>query len=182
MPHRLVSVTSSEAIPDSYHGTPIGDLLRFHNLKDQADEDYVSAQILIGMCMDNRKQLAIPPNFAFIIRSGGVNLRFMEFQVTYALAIGGVKAIALIAHNQCGMVNLMARKDRFIRNLVRDHGWEQETAEEYFMNFAPMFEVGNEIDFIISEAQRLRRKFSTVLITPMMYRVEDNLLYLLREE
>ena len=40
------------------------------------------------MCMDNRKHLHIPDNFAFIIRSGGANLRYSEFKVSYAIAVG----------------------------------------------------------------------------------------------
>jgi carbonic anhydrase len=49
------------------------------------------------------------------------------------------------------------------------------------VNFAPLFEIGNEIDFVLSEAVRLRHKYPKILIAPMLYRVEDNLLYLLRE-
>lgn len=29
--------------------------------------------------------------------------RYSEFQISYAIAIGGVSAIALLAHTQCGM-------------------------------------------------------------------------------
>ncbi len=62
--------------------------------------------------MDNRKQLNIPNNFAYILRTGGGNLRYSEFKISYAIAVGGVKALALIGHNRCGMVNLMnKRKD-----------------------------------------------------------------------
>jgi len=45
-------------------------------------KQYVSAQLLVGMCMDNRKQLKIPENFAYIIRTGGANLRYSEFKVS----------------------------------------------------------------------------------------------------
>lgn len=61
--------------------------------------------------MDNRKHLHIPENFAFIIRSGGANLCYSEFIVSnaiaiaIAIAIGNVKHIALVGHNNCGMVN-----------------------------------------------------------------------------
>ncbi len=155
-------------------------LLEYHNL-DRSFESYSNARLLIGMCMDNRKHLHIPDNFAFIIRSGGANLRYSEFKVSYALAVGDVSCIALVGHNQCGMVNLIARKELFIRGLVERAGWEQKTAEEHFYHFAPMFEIGNEIDFILSEVKRLRHRYPKILVAPLLYRVEDNRLYMIRE-
>jgi carbonic anhydrase len=65
--------------------------------------------------------------------------------------------------------------------LVENAGWYREGAEEHFMHFAPMFEIGNEVDFVSSEAKRLRLRYPKVLIAPMLYRIEDNLLYLIRE-
>jgi carbonic anhydrase len=131
--------------------------------------------------MDNRKHLHIPDNFAFIIRAGGANLRYSEFKVSYAIAVGGVRSIALIGHNQCGMVNLVARKELFIQGLIENAGWEPELAEQHFMNFAPMFEIGNEVDFVLSEAKRLRQRYPKIQVAPLMYKVEDNLLYQVRE-
>ena len=140
-------------------------------------QTYTQAQLLIGMCMDNRKHLHIPDNFAYIIRAGGANLRYSEFKVSYAIAVGGVKCIALIGHNQCGMVNLMSRREAFINGLVERAGWERELAEQHFTNFTPMFEIGNEIDFVQSEAQRLRSRYPKIFVAPLFYKVEDNLLY-----
>jgi carbonic anhydrase len=131
--------------------------------------------------MDNRKHLRIPDNFAFIIRAGGANLRYSEFKVSYAIAVGGVRSIALIGHTQCGMVNLIARKDQFIEGLVNAAGWQLQSAEEHFLHFAPMFEIGNEIDFILSEVQRLRLRYPKIVIAPLLYRVENNRLYLIAE-
>ena len=131
--------------------------------------------------MDHRKHLRIPDNFAYIIRAGGANLRYSEFKVSYAIAVGGVKAIALIGHTQCGMVNLIARRQLFIQGLVDNAGWEKEWAEDHFNHFAPMFEIGNEVDFVLSEAKRLRLRYPKIQVAPLMYQVEDNLLYLIRE-
>ncbi len=138
--------------------------------------------MLIGMCMDNRKHLHIPDNFAFIIRTGGANLRYSEFKVSYAIAVGNVQHIVLIGHNNCGMVNLISRKDEFINGLVDKAGLDREWAEEHFLHFAPMFEIGNEIDFVTSEAKRLRLRYPKVTVAPMIYKVEDNLLYLVNEK
>lgn len=177
---RLISITEPGNIPPAYRHTPIGLLLEYHNL-GRPLEPFTTAQLLIGMCMDNRKRLRIPDNFAYIIRTGGANLRFSDFNVSYALAVGGVAAIALIGHTHCGMVNLIARKDAFIRGLVEKAGWDKERAEEHFMQLAPMFEIGNEVDFILSETKRLRLRYPKIQVGPLMYRVEDSLLYLIAE-
>src|SRR3989337_779867 len=153
--NRLLPITSRDDIPAQYRDNAIGLLLEYHNL-GRPHESYSAAQLLIGMCMDNRKHLRIPDNFAYIIRAGGANLRYSEFKVSYAIAVGGVKSIALIGHTQCGMVNLILKKAAFVQGLVENAGWESESAEDHFNYYAPMFEIGNEVDFVLSEAKRLR--------------------------
>lgn len=179
--NRLIAVNSVDDIFAEYRETPIGLLLEYHNL-NRPYETYDNAQLLIGMCMDNRKHLHIPDNYAFIIRAGGANLRYSEFKVSYAIAVGKVRHIALIGHNNCGMVNLSSRKAQFIDGLAENAGWDREWAEEHFMHFAPMFEIGNEVDFVLSEAKRLRLRYPKIQIAPLMYLVEDNKLYHLREK
>jgi carbonic anhydrase len=180
MMNKLVKIDSLEDIFKEYRETPIGDLLEYHNLNREYSS-YEKAQLLIGMCMDNRKHLHIPDNFAFIIRSGGANLRYSEFKVSYSIAVGQVRHIALIGHNNCGMVNLVARKDAFISGLVENAGWEPIAAEDHFHHYAPMFEIGSEIDFILSEVRRLRLRYPKITVAPMMYLVENNRLYLINE-
>ncbi len=177
---RLVEIKTIGDIFPEYKGTPIGLLLEYHNLNKKLDK-YSQAQLLIGMCMDNRKHLRIPDNFSYIIRAGGANLRYSEFKISYAIAVGGVRYIVLIGHNKCGMVNLIARKEQFIKGLVENAGWEKEWAEEHFMHFAPMFEIGNEIDFVISEAKRLRLRYPKITVAPMLYNVDNSKLHLINE-
>lgn len=179
--HRLLPIVTKADIPARYQDTPVGLLLEYHNL-GRSHDVYASAGLLIGMCMDNRKHLRIPDNFAYIIRAGGANLRYSEFKVSYAIGVGGVRSIALIGHNQCGMVNLIARKDLFVRGLMDAAGWEEQSAEEHFFHYAPMFEIGNEVDFTLSEVKRLRLRYPRILVAPLLYRIEDNLLYLIDEE
>lgn len=178
--NRLVSISKRDDIIPEYRDTPISLLLEYHNLNRSFDQ-YSSAELLIGMCMDNRKHLRIPDNFAYIIRAGGANLRYSEFKVSYAIAIGAVKHIVLIGHNNCGMVNLISKKEQFIQDIVEKAGWDNQLAEEHFMHFAPMFEIGNEIDFVISEAKRLRLRYPKITVAPLYYRIEENRLYTLRE-
>ncbi|MBL7129641.1 MAG: carbonic anhydrase [Ignavibacteria bacterium] len=179
--NQLIDISKTNDIFPEYRETPIGLLLEYHNLNRQLDS-YTKAQLLIGMCMDNRKHLRIPDNFAFIIRTGGANLRYSEFKVSYAIAVGNVEHIALIGHNNCGMVNLVARKEQFINGLVDKAGWERELAEEHFMHFAPMFEIENEIDFVTSETKRLRLRYPKITVAPLLYKVDDNRLYLINEK
>jgi carbonic anhydrase len=176
---RLIPVLKKEDIFPQYQDTPIGRLLEYHNL-ERPLENYNNANLLIGMCMDSRKSLRIPDNFAFILRAGGANLRYSDFKVSYAIAIGGVTSIALIGHTNCGMVNLEARKENFVQGLVDKAGWDREMAEDHFLHFEPMFEIGNEVDFILKEVKRLRRRYPKILVAPMIYKVEDNRLYLLK--
>lgn len=176
----LTSVKSREDIFPQYRDTSVGLLLEYHNL-DREYETYTVAQLLVGMCMDHRKHLHIPDNFSYIIRAGGANLRHSEFKVSYAIAVGGVKNIALIGHNNCGMVNLATKKETFIEGLTKNAGWERERAEEHFNQFAPLFEIGNEVDFIVSETRRLKLRYPKVQVAPLMYNVEDNLLYQIEE-
>jgi carbonic anhydrase len=178
---RIIPIDSYEDIPGPFRNTPVARLLAWHNGFDAEEESVNKAELLIGMCMDNRKRLRIPDNFAFILRAGGGNLRPSEFKVSYAVAVGGVRTIAIIVHNHCGMVGLSDRRTQFIDGLV-DAGWEREVAEQHFDSYAPLFEIGNEIDFVLAEARRLRSRYPKVSVAPLFYNVNDNRLYCLREE
>lgn len=178
--NRLVEIEDPANIFPKYRNTPIGKLLEYHNL-DRPFEDYREADLLIGMCMDNRKHLHMPDNFAFIIRAGGANLRNSEFKVSYAIAVGNIQHIVIIGHSNCGMVDLASRKDQFIDGLIDRAGWDRKSAEDHFMHFAPIFEIGDAVDFVISEAKRLRLKYPKITVAPLYYKVEDNRLYLVNE-
>src|SRR5687768_11460922 len=111
---RLAPVERAEDILPPYCDTPIESLLRYHNLGEPLPPSRGSAELLIGMCMDHRKDLTIPHEFAYIIRAAGGNLREREFDVSYAIAVGGVKELALLAHTDCGMSHLMEKRDAFV--------------------------------------------------------------------
>lgn len=178
--NRLVYIKSESDIPAAYRDTPLGDLLRFHDLNASMPARAEKPSLLIGMCMDSRKHLRIPDNYAFILRTGGANLRQSEFRVSYALAVGGVRAIAVIGHTNCGMSGLAARREAFVAGLV-ETGWERPEAEEHFDRFLPTHEIGAEIDFVVAEARRLRALYPKVIVAPMIYRVEDDTICAVRE-
>jgi carbonic anhydrase len=171
--NRLIDISSEEAIPAVYRATPLGALLRYHDLRADMPTRVEKPELLVGMCMDSRKHLRIPDNFAFILRTGGANLRQSEFRVSYAIAVGGVRAIALLGHTNCGMSGLAARREAFVRGLV-DVGWDRPEAEDQFDRSLPTHEIGAEIDFVVSEARRLRALYPKVVVAPMIYRVEDD--------
>lgn len=179
--NRLIPYRQESDILENYKNTPIEEFLEYHNLKKDFTK-HQKARLLIAMCMDNRKYLNIPENFAYIIRTGGGNLRQSEFKVSYAIAIGGVETIAILAHNGCGMTNLFSRKDDFIRGLTEKAGWEKERAEEHFFQFSPLFEIGNEVDFVLSEAKRLRMRYPKILTAPLYYKIEENAIYQIGEK
>lgn len=180
MSNKLIKVQDEKDIFGQYKNTAIEELLKYHNFK-QDFQNHSQASMVISMCMDNRKQLNIPNNFAYILRSGGGNLRSSEFKLSYSIAVGGVKTIVLIGHNNCGMVNLMSKKEKFIDGLVQNAGWSIKQAEEHFISFAPMFEIENEIDFTVNECKRLRVRYPKITVAPLFYNVDDNLLYLIEE-
>jgi carbonic anhydrase len=158
-----------------YHGTPVGDLIEYHNL-GKPFENYLQAQLLIGMCMDHRKQLRIPTNFAYTLRTGGANLQRLEFKVSFAVAIAGVRAICLIGHDQCSMVGLSSKQEDFIKGLVENGGWDQREAEEHFKAYAAQFEIGDPVEFVWYEARRLGKRYPKLMVAPLFYSMENGLL------
>jgi len=175
----LFPVRKRSDIPEPFRKTPIGRLLEYHNLK-RPYETYAKAQLLVGMCMDNRKYLHIPDNFAFIVRAAGANLLHSEFKVSFAIAVGGVSTIALIGHTHCAMVNLKSKKKTFVDGLVEKAGWSRQEASRHFQKFAPRFEIGDATEFTLRQAEHLANRYPKTLVVPMIFRVEDKLLYLLR--
>ncbi len=176
--HELKSILSEKDIPEYLLNTPIAELLKYQNLSTSFKE-YEKAQMAIVMCMDNRKQLTIPNRFAYILRTAGARITGSEFKLSFAIGFGDIKHVALIGHSNCGMVNLTSKKDKIVQGLVQNAGWTKEQAENHFNSFAPFFEIENELDFVVSEGKRLKEKYPKILFVPMVYKVEDNLLYLI---
>ena len=174
----IIRINEQSDIPKEYLNTPIESLLQYQNFAAPFKK-YEMAELLVAMCMDNRKQLRIPENFAYIIRTGGANLRYSEFKVSYAIAIGKLEYIVLIAHDNCGMVNLASKMTEFIDGLSRLENWDKEKAREHFYNYAPMHEIENELEFVVSESKRLAGKYKGITVIPLYYTLDDNKLSLI---
>lgn len=173
---QIIPVAFRDDILPEYRGTPVGLLLEYHNL-GRAIGAVTAPQMLIGMCMDSRKSLRIPNDFAFVLRTAGANMRDNEFRISYAIAVGGVRTIVLIAHTDCGMARLAQRREQFIRGLMEAAGWDEARATRHFEDSAPKFGIRDEVDFVLREAERLRAIYPRITIVPLLYRVEDDLLY-----
>jgi carbonic anhydrase len=178
---QIIPVNFLGDILPEYRGTPVGLLLEYHNL-GRAIGSATSPQLLIGMCMDSRKSLRIPNDFAFVLRTAGANMRDNEFRISYAIAVGGVRTIVLIAHTDCGMARLDQRRDQFIHGLMDAAGWDEVRATKHFEESAPKFGIRDEVEFVLREAERLRAIYPRIAIVPLLYRVEDDLLYQLRSD
>ncbi len=178
---QIIPVNYRDDILPEYQGTPVGLLLEYHNL-GRAPGATTAPQLLIGMCMDSRKSLRIPNSFAFVLRTAGANMRDNEFRISYAIAVGGVRTIVLIAHTDCGMARLDQRRDQFIHGLMDAAGWDEARATAQFEESAPKFGIRDEVEFVLREAERLREIYPRIPIAPLLYRVEDDLLYQLRTD
>ncbi len=176
----IIRLNARSDIPLKFQNTPIEELILYQNF-NAPHKTYTFARLLVGMCMDNRKQLKIPENFAYIIRTGGANLRCSEFYVSYAVAVGGVNYIALIAHDRCGMVDLALKMQPFIEGLSRLENWTPEQVREHFLNHAPKYEIEDETEFVLAECKRLSAEYKGVTVVPLYYTLDDNKLSMIAE-
>ena len=176
MATRLVPAGSLCDVLEEYRETPIADLLAFHNL-GAPYRIYTRPQLLVGMCMDSRLRLRFPLNFAYVLRTGGANFRGLEFQISFAIAVGGVRAICLVGHDQCGMVGLSSQREPFVDGLMENAGWRREAAEKHFDALAGRFEIGDAAEFVLSEAERLRRQYPEVPVGPLLHSMGDGALH-----
>lgn len=177
----LISVRDQRDVPLMYYETVIGDLLAYHNL-GVPYRGYAQAELLVGMCMDHRKHLRIPENFAYIMRVAGCNFRGLEFQISFAIAVGGVRAIALIGHEPCGMSGLAPKRDAVVAGLVDGAGWERQVAEQHFDEHAPQFEIGDPVKFTRGHARHFRQQYPWLTVAPLLYRLDDGMLYMIDEK
>ena len=178
---QIIPVNYRDDIFPQYRDTPVGCLLEYHNL-GRALGTAAAPQVLIGMCMDSRKSLRIPNDFAFVLRTAGANMRDNEFRISYAIGVGGIRTIVLIAHTDCGMARLAERREQFIHGLTEAAGWDEGQAIRHFEVSAPKFGISDEVDFVLREAERLRAIYPRITIVPLLYRVEDDLLYQLKPD
>lgn len=170
----LVPVRSVSDILPMYRGTPVERLLRYHNLGESLPPSTGHAEILVGMCMDHRKDLTLPNEFAYVLRSAGGNLKGSEFEISYAVGVGRVSTIVLLAHTDCGMAHVTEKGEIFVRGLVEWGGCEEEAASCHFAEYATRYEIGDPLQFVVSEAVRIQSYYPRLMVAPLLYTVEDD--------
>ena len=177
---RLLPVKSEDDIPEALKDTPIATLLKCQNLGQVESSLSDSPELIIGMCIDYRKSLTLPQNCAYVIRRTGANMAGSEFSLALALS-AGIKYMALIAHNHCIMSDPHTKREDFVGALTTHHGWTEQEAKRFFDKHASSREISDAIDFSVKEARRLTRLFNGARIVPMMFMLEDNMLYLVKD-
>lgn len=178
---RLLPLDSKDDIPESLRTTPIAELISCHNFYEVTDMDSDDkADLIIGMCVDYRKQLHIPKNAAYVIRSPGANMRDCEFGISLGLS-AGLKYMALIVHNRCLMEDPFEKRDLVLNCLTKEHGWTDYKAETFFDRVANEKEINDPIDFVIEESGRLRTLFKSLTVVPLLYNVDNDRLYLVND-
>ena len=78
----LIEIKTREDILPEYRNTPVGLFLEYHNL-GRKFEKHKKAELLIGMCMDSRQVLNIPNSFTYVLRTGGANMKDLDFNISY---------------------------------------------------------------------------------------------------
>ena len=181
MTKTMICVTSEMDIPEEYRDTPIERLLLHHNPGLRPDR-CEGADMLILMCMDNRQDINLPRNSAFFVRNSGGTQNGVSFSLSFAIAIGGIRYIAVIGHSDCMMVNLETRKKDFVENLSEHCLWDRAEAERHFMDMCAQFSKTDAIDSVIAEVEFIRSQYPGVIAAPLFYSVEDHMLYLIGKD
>ena len=178
--NRLISIKTASDIPPALIRTPIEGLLRAQNLYDVGFDISASPSLIIGMCIDHRKQINIPKNGAYIVRSPGANMKGQEYSIALALS-AGITYMALIVHNKCLMTNPFVQQKQFEEALIQKHGWTKEQLQEAYDHFTER-KIGDPTSFAIAEAQRLQNLFKGLTVVPMLYDVFDDRLFVIKTE
>ena len=178
----LIPVHTDSDILPLYRGTPVESLLRYHNLREPLPPSTGHAEMLVGMCMDHRKDLRLPNEFAYVLRAAGGNLRGREFEISYAVGVGQISTIALLAHTDCGMAHVTEKWKVFVRGMVERAGWTEEDAAHHFAEHASRYEIGDPLQFVVSEAARIQSYYPRLMVAPLLYTVEDDRLTQIQAE
>ena len=179
--NNMTIVKDEMDIPEVYRNTPIARLILYHNL-GLSPESYDQAEVLVLMCMDNRQVLRLPRNFSFIICNSGGTRKGVSFSISFAIAVGRIRNIAIIGHSDCMMVDLESRRAEFVRGLSECGGWERAIAESYFLDSCVLFKKKDAVGSVIAEVKLIRSQYPGIVVAPLFYSIDDDLLYLIEEE
>jgi hypothetical protein len=73
------------------------------------------------------------------------------------------------------------KRGAFVSALTGKHGWSNDQALSFFDEHASSREIDDAIDFSLKEARRLSNLFRGLKVVPMLFMLEDNLVYLVKD-
>jgi carbonic anhydrase len=168
---KLAEIKFSSDIPRRWAGTPIEAFIQSQNFGYPL-EPHKEPQLLISACMEFRFALAIPANYAYVIRTPGGRLVGSEFGIGYVLS-RGVENILLIAHNDCGMTRISEHAPHVIEAFVQQ-GWNRARAEEYVQSQASHYMIKDELEGLENEYYRLKKLFKNMHVAPLFLNLADH--------
>lgn len=166
----LIPVRTEADILPAWRGSPVADLLRFHNLGlAGAPGKYARPGILIATCLEQGAPLRVPEGFAISLHTAAASLKRDPFKVSWAIGVAGVKAIAIVGHDDCRLVELRSRREQFVAQMIEAAGWERPAAEQHFDHWSDLFEVDNPVEFVAAEAARVQSRYPGIPVAPLLY-------------
>lgn len=175
---RLRQIKDPSMLPTAWRDSPIEEFIGAHNF-GKAIESGSEPRLLIVSCIEFRFRPEIPNNFAYVIRSAGgrmSNLPASEFALAYILA-KGVRHVALVGHNDCGMTRVNQFRPNLAEALV-EQGWDRKHAEDFIRHNAERFAIEDEIDSLETEYLRLKELFKNIEIAPLFVSLASTRLHI----
>ena len=175
--NRLLPINSKDDIPTNWRNTPFEDFIGIHNF-DSPIESSDNPRLLIVSCIEFRFSLRIPSGFSYVIRTPGgrlTNLPGAEFAMAYILA-KGVRHIALVGHNDCGMTKVFESTQK-LQNALMEQGWDATRAQTFIDSHSSKFAIDDEIDSLKDEFNNLRKDFQNIEIAPLFASLKSNRLH-----
>lgn len=171
----LKSIESISDVPAEWKGTPLDSFIMAQNF-GWPIQGSGKVELLISTCIEFRYALPIPRMYAYVIRRASGRVKGSEFSVGYTLA-QGVKYLALIGHNDCGMAKAHANAPLVVQAFV-EQGWDHDLAQMYVDHQIKRHAITDELDALREEFIRLRKIFPKLLIAPLFVCLHDSKLYL----
>lgn len=170
----LTVVESRQDIPQEWQGTPIECLIMAQNF-GWPIQSTGKPELLIATCIEFRYALPVPRMYSYVIRRASGRVIGSEFSVGYTIA-QGVKYLAVIGHNDCGMSQLEAKKAGVIEAFVAQ-GWPRDAAEQYVAKQATRHAIADELLALKDEYVRLRKIFRQLVVAPLFVCLHDSRFY-----
>lgn len=171
----LRPVRSEGDILPAWRDTPVGELLRAHNLGATLPAPACPA-LLVARCLEHGGALRLPEGFAISVHTGAARLKRVPFKVSWAIGCGGIRAIALVGHEGCTFPGITAGREQFIERLMTAGGWERRAAEQHFDHWADLFEIDEPAAAVLAEAARLRSRYPALPVASLLWQENSGLL------